>query len=48
MTRNDSSGGPDAEDVSGLAVKQAFLAHLGSIRECYLPDVVFLLEDVVR
>ncbi len=48
MTRNDSSGGPDAEDVSGLAVKQAFLAHLGSIRERYLPDVVFLLEDVVR
>ena len=48
MTRDDPSGGPDAGDLSASAAKQAFLAHLESIRKRHLPEILFLLDDVIR
>ena len=46
MTRENPS--PAADDLSPSAAKQAFLAHLESLRERYLPEVLFLLDDVLR
>ena len=48
MTRDDLPGRPDAGDLSPSAAKQAFLAHLESIRKRYLPEVLALLDDVLR
>ncbi len=48
MTRDDPSGRPDAGDRPAAAAKQAFLAHLDSIRKRHFSDVLFLLDDVVR
>ena len=48
MTREHRSGRPPADDPSAPAARQAFLAHLDSIRERYLPEVLSLLDDVVR
>lgn len=48
MTRDDRSARPDAGELSASAAKQAFLAHLESIRKRHLPEVLFLLDDVLR
>ena len=48
MTRDDRSGRPDAGDLPAAAAKQAFLVRLESVRERYLPEVLFLFDDVIR
>ena len=48
MTRDDRSGRADAGDLSAPAARQAFLTHLEGIRERYLPEVLSLIDDVVR
>ena len=48
MTRDDLPGRPDAGALPPSAAKQAFLAHLESIRKRYLPEVLALLDDVLR
>lgn len=48
MTRGDPMGRPDAGDLSAAAAKQAFLTQLEDIRKRYLPEVLFLLDDVIR
>ena len=47
MARDDPPGRAAAGDPSAAA-KQAFLAHLESIRKRYLPEVLSLLDDVLR
>ena len=44
MTRGDSTGRGDPS----AAASQAFLAHLESIRKRHLPEVLSLLDDVLR
>ena len=46
MTRADRPGRPDAGGLP--AAKQAFLEHFENIRKRYLPEVLFLLDDVLR
>ena len=47
-TRAEPTARPDAGDPSATAAKQAFLTHLEDIRGRYLPEVLFLLDDVIR
>ena len=47
MARDDPPGRAAAGDPSAAA-RQAFLAHLESIRKRYLPEVLSLLDDVLR
>ena len=46
--RGESTGSPDPGDPSASAAKQAFLTQLEALRERHLPEVLFLLDDVIR
>ena len=48
MTRDDRSGPSNAADPSAASDKQAFLAQFEGIRKRYLPDVLHLIDDVLR